>query len=145
MLSATSSSSDSPSASTRAPASAWVLTTSNSAADSRPGLSRIESGMAILPTSCSGAAWRMWVIASSERPSRLEIAPARDGLGRQRRLDVAHAAVERRAVEQRAQAQRGGRLALGRIEGGGCDQRGAGAQLERVEQVAQLGLGGADR
>src|SRR4051795_5610044 len=70
MLSAASSTSDSASASTRAPASACVLTTANSCAESRPVLSSIESGIAILPTSCSGAAWRMWVTASSDRPSR---------------------------------------------------------------------------
>src|SRR3954452_13475751 len=90
MLSATSSTSDSAPASTRAPASACVLTRSNSCAESRPGLSRIESGIAILPTSCSGAAWRM------------------------------------------------------AVEVGGGDERRARAQVERVEQLAQLGLRGAE-
>ena len=52
------SASEPPPASTRAPSTAWVLTTSNSSSVSRPGLSRIESGIAILPMSCSGAAWR---------------------------------------------------------------------------------------
>ena len=45
-----------PSSRIRAPTAAWVLTTSNSSAVSRSGLSRIESGIAILPRSCSGAA-----------------------------------------------------------------------------------------
>ena len=58
ICSATPSTSEPPSASTRAPSTAWVLTTSNSSGSSRPGLSRIESGIAILPRSCSGAAWR---------------------------------------------------------------------------------------
>jgi hypothetical protein len=44
-----------------------------------------------------------------------------------------------------AQPGRGGELSLGRIEVRGGQQRRAGAQLERVEQVAQLGLRGADR
>ena len=140
--------------------------------------------MAILPTSCSGAAWRMWVSASSERPSRwaepggqrgdalgvlarvvvavlggerepaqhldphrLEVAPAADGLGGERGLEVARAAIERGAVEQRAQPQHRGVLVVvaARIEVGGGDQRRAGAQLERVEQLAQLALGAAER
>ena len=54
-----------PSAS-RAPTAAWVLTTSNSSSVSLSGLSRIESGIAILPMSCSGAARRM---SSTSRPS----------------------------------------------------------------------------
>ena len=48
--------SDSPPASTRAPSTACVLTTSNSSLGQLAGLSRIESGIAILPRSCSGAA-----------------------------------------------------------------------------------------
>ena len=47
--SATPSTSELPSASTRAPSTACVLTTSNSSSASLPGLSRIESGIAILP------------------------------------------------------------------------------------------------
>ena len=38
----------------REPSSAWVLTTSNSSSVSRSGLSRIVSGIAILPRSCDG-------------------------------------------------------------------------------------------
>ncbi len=45
----------------RAPSAAWVLTTSYSSSVSLSGLSRIVSGIAILPRSCSGAATRISV------------------------------------------------------------------------------------
>src|SRR5690606_31948421 len=46
------------------PISAWVRITSNSSRVSLPGLSRILSGMPILPTSCSGAVLNSSSIAS---------------------------------------------------------------------------------
>ena len=65
----------------RAPRAAWVLTTSNSSSVRRSGLSRMCSGTAILPMSCSGAAARISSTSTSsspnERPSRAAIAPTR--------------------------------------------------------------------
>ena len=45
-----------PTATIRAPISGWVRITSHSCSSSAPGLARIESGIASLPTSCSRAA-----------------------------------------------------------------------------------------
>ncbi len=63
------------------PSAAWVLTTSYSSSVSRSGLSRIESGIAILPRSCSGAAARISSTSGSSspklRPSRAARAPTR--------------------------------------------------------------------
>ena len=43
----------------RSPISEWLRMNSSSASSSGPGLSRIESGIASLPTSCRVAAWRI--------------------------------------------------------------------------------------
>ena len=55
--------------SSSAPCTVWVFMTSNSSAVSLPGLHRIASGMAILPTSCMMAASAMSSMSSAVSPS----------------------------------------------------------------------------
>ena len=52
-----------------APASAWRRMTTHSSSVSLPGLVRIASGTAILPTSCSRLAWRSVSASAAVRPS----------------------------------------------------------------------------
>jgi hypothetical protein len=79
-------------------------------------------------------------------PQRVEVAPAPDRQRGERGLEVARPVLERGAVEQRAQApHRAEVVVLGRhVEVGGGDERDAAAEVQRVQEVAQLGLGRAE-
>ncbi len=80
-------------------------------------------------------------------PQRVEVAPAPDREGGEGGLEVARAALERGAVEQRAQAAHGAEVVglVRDVEVRGRNERRAAAQLERVEEIAQLALGSAER
>ena len=60
----------------RSPASGWRRMNAHSSSVSGPGLARISSGIATLPTSCSSAAWRTTSSSSRSRPSRRAVASA---------------------------------------------------------------------
>jgi hypothetical protein len=80
-------------------------------------------------------------------PQRVEVAPPADGQRGEGRLQVARAALQRGAVEQRAQAPHGAEVVVlaRHVEIGGRDERRTAAQVERVQEVAQLGRGRTQR
>ncbi len=134
-----------------APASAWRRMTTHSSSVSLPGLVRIASGTAILPTSCSRLAWRSVsasaAVEPSTRPTRSHSRPmrsrcspvssSRDSVARGQALDdlqlgvaqlggaLVHGLLERLVAHREAMAP----AALGEVAGGDggrrCRARGA--------------------
>ena len=103
-----------------APASAWRRMTTHSSSVSLPGLVRMASGTAILPTSCSRLAWRSVSASAAVRPSTSPtlLAEQADALEVQPGLLVARLGRGGQALDdlQLRLAQLGGALVDGLLE-----------------------------
>ena len=115
----------------RSPISVWRSMKRHSPASSGPGLSRISSGIATLPTSCSSAAIRTWSTSPVGEAER-----ARDLLGELRRR-------RRRGGSARGRARRGSAASPPWSRGASCGRPPRLCSYRRWSAIRSASLGSA--